>query len=480
MPSTYHLFERYGLISPAESGQILYAPVKYGLGISVQQGITNQVYSQDATADYSVFSLTGLSGYYDPYFATSGVGSARYTINGTSPNPTIKFPSSDYWQTSADTYKTGQIAIWSEYALQVRLDLQLRNNSDTQVGGTDSSSVVTLTPYEWNTISVTSTANSTKVLMTLNLLNVTADDYGKKFWVDNVQIENNRYITPYYNGVVRSAGQCSYTLPNLGADYTVTGWAVVSPQCTSAAGGSQPFFTLYKTSTSYVTMKYQEGATKVNVFKDDTDPDTDLNINAVDYAPGDKVFFALVHNAGVLKAFIAKNGDASLSSANANTDWENWDTVYLGSDPVNSLFSNSPIEQFLIFDEALSDADVLSIFNSSTARTFGSDLRTIFAAATPDTVGTSRAVSTFGVGSYRYLSRTTSLDVIALNGSNGGISSTIGYPSASHLFYGDGVKKLAQNLIISAGTDLATNAGYRILGITYSPTVGSVAYAMKI
>lgn len=480
MPSTYNLFERYGLISPTESGQVLYAPVKYGVGISVQQGITNQIYNQDATADYSVFSLTGISGYYDPYFATSGVGSARYTINGTSPNPTIKFPSSDYWQTSSDSYKTGQIAIWSEYALQVRLDLQLRNNSDTQVGGTDSSSVVTLVPYKWNTVSVTSTANSTKVLMTLNILNITSNDYGKKFWIDNVQIENNRYPTPYYNGVVRPNGQCSYSLPNIGADYTVTGWAVVGPQCTPAAGGNQSFFTLYKTNTSYLTMRYQEGATKINVFKDDTDPDTDLNINAIDYAPGTKAFFALVHNAGTLKAFIAKEGDSSLNSASANTDWENWDTVYLGSDPVNSVYSNSPIEQFFIFDEALTDNEILNIFNSSTARTFNSDLRTIFSVATPDTVGTSRALSTFATGYYRSVSRTASLDVIPLNGATGAISTTLGYPSASHLFYGSDVEKLSQNIIVSTGTDLATSAGYRILGITHNPTAGAVAYGIKI
>lgn len=480
MPSTYYLYERYGLISPTEYGQILYAPVKYGLGISVQQGITNQIYSQDATADYSVYNQTGVSGYYDPFFATSGVGSARYTINGSSPNPTIKFPSSDYFQTSADTYKTGQVAIWSKYALQVRLDLQLRNNSDTQVGGTDSSPVVTLIPYQWNTITVTSTANSTKVLMTLNILNITANDYGKKFWIDNVQIENNRYPTPYYNGVVRPDGQCSYSLPNIGADYTVTGWAIVAPQCTTAAGGNQTFFSLYKTNTSYLTMKYQEGATKINVFKDDTDPNTDLNINAVDYAPGDKIFFALVHNAGTLKAFTAKNGDASLVSANANTDWENWDTVFIGSDPVNSGYSNAPIEQFFIFDEALTDAEVLNIFNSATPRTFNSDLRTIFAAATPDTIGTSRALSTFSTGYYRSISGTASLNEVILNGATGAISTTLGYPSASHLFHGQDVEKLSQNTIISLGANLATSAGYRILGITHSPSVGSVAYAIKI
>jgi len=482
MPTTHNLFERYGMISPSETGQVLYAPVKYGIGISVQQGITNQIYNQDATADYSVFDLTGLSGYYDPYFATSGVGAARYTINGTSPTPVIKFPTSNYFQTSADTYKAAQVAIWSEYPLQVRLDIQLRNNSDTQVGGTDSSSVITLTPYQWNTVSVVSTSNSTKVLASLNILNVTSADYGKKFWIDNVQIENNRFVTPYYNGVVRSGGQCSYVMPNLGADYTVTGWAVIGPQCTTAAGGNQAFFTLYKTNTSYLTMKYQEGATKINIFKNDTDPDTDLNINAIDYNPGDKVFFALVHRAGEIKAYIAKDGDQALTSTTGNTDWENWDMIYLGSDPVNSIFSNAPIEQFFIYDEAFTDQEILTIFSSATARTFNSDLRTIFAAATQDTWGTSKAFTTFSTGFFRSLSRTASLDAISLNTAYGQQSASLGYSSATHMIYGSDVAKLAQNMIVSTGTDLATSVAYRVVAITSSPSVpnGLVAYAIKI
>ncbi len=186
MPSTHHLYERYGYLSPSESGEILYAPVKNGLGVQVNQGTTNQVYSFDATADYATFNLTGLTGYYDPYFGMIGVGCPRYTINGTSPNPTIKFPSADYFQSGSDTYKTGQLAIWSEYPLQMRLDIQLQNDSNTQIGGVDSSSVITLVPYKWNDIVVTTTANSTKFLLTLNVVNTSSADYGKKFWVDNI------------------------------------------------------------------------------------------------------------------------------------------------------------------------------------------------------------------------------------------------------------------------------------------------------
>ena len=174
MPSTYNLFERYGYISPSESGEILYAPVKNGLGVQVNQGTTNQIYSFDATADYAVFDTTGIYGFYDPYFGINGVGCPRYIINGTSPSPVIKFPSSDYFQSGADTYKTGQVSIWSEYPLQFRLDMQLQNDSSAQVGGVDSSSVVTLVPYQWNTINVTSSVKTTKFLITLNVINTSA------------------------------------------------------------------------------------------------------------------------------------------------------------------------------------------------------------------------------------------------------------------------------------------------------------------
>lgn len=479
MPATYNLFERYGFISPAETGVTLYAPVKNGLGIVVSQGTINQVYSFDATADYQTFSTTGLAGYYDAFFGTTGVGCPRYTIDGTSPNPTIKFPSADYFQTGADTYKTGQLAIWSEYALQFRLDIQLRNNSDTQVGGVDSSSVVTLVPNQWNHISVTTASNSTKVLMTLNIMNTSSADYGKKFWIDDIQIENFRYKTFPFNDVTRSNGSVIYDVPNYGADYTVTGWTKIGPQCSAAAGGNHSFFTLYKTNSSYATMKYQEGATKINAFKNDTDPDTDININSIDYAPGDLVFFALVHNANTLTAYIGKQG-MSLSNASGNTDWEGFDKIYLGSDPVNSHYANSPIEQFLYWDEALTEQEITTIFNSSTAYDFNTDKRIILAAATPSTTGTSKALSITGNGFYRNLDRTASLDIVQLGGVAGTISSTTGFSAASHIFYGTDTEKLFLNGIISTGTNLATSTQYRVLGLRNTFSDGEVAYAVKI
>ena len=478
MPSTHHLYERYGYISPSESGEILYAPVKNGLGVQVNQGTTNQVYSFDATADYATFSLTGLTGYYDPYFGMIGVGCPRYTINGTSPNPTIKFPSADYFQSGSDTYKTGQLAIWSEYPLQMRLDIQLQNDSNTQIGGVDSSSVITLVPYKWNDIVVTTTANSTKFLLTLNVVNTSSADYGKKFWLDNIQVENFRYPTSPYNGVTRVAGECSFSVPNWGADYTVTGWTKIGPQCSSAAGGTHSYFTLYKTNTSYATMRYQEGSTRVNAFKDDTDPNTDLSISNTDYNPGDLVFFALVHNANNLTVYTAKSGGA-ITTATANTDWEGFDKIYIGSDPVNSNFANSPIEQFLYWDEALTQSEIETVFNSANAYDFTSDKRIIFSFSTPLTYGTSKALSTSSTGFFRYLDRTASLDLVALGTSAGTISTTTGFGSATHIAYGADVDKLAKDMVVTNGTNLSNAIIYRVLGLKNSHGVGEVAYLIK-
>lgn len=479
MPATYNLFERYGFISPSESGVTLYAPVKNGIGLVVSQGTTNQIYSYDATADYQTFSTTGVVGYYDAFFGTTGVGCPRYTIDGTNPSPTIKFPSADYFQTGADTYKTGQLAIWSEYPLQFRLDMQLRNNSDTQVGGVDSSSVVTITPYQWNHISVTTASNSTKVLMTLNVMNTSSQDYGKKFWIDDIQVENFRYKTFPYNDVTRNNGAIIYDVPNYGADYTVTGWTKIGPQCTTAAGGNHSFFTLYKTNSSYATMKYQEGSTRVNAFKDDTDPNTDFNISNIDYAPGDLVFFALVHSANTLTAYIGKQG-TSLSTATSNTDWEGFDKIYLGSDPINGHYANSPIEQFLFWDEALTQTELETIFGSSTAYDFTTDKRIILSAATPSTAGTSRALSITSNGFYRNLDRTASLDILPLSGVAGAISSTTGFSSATHIFYGTDAEKLFLNGIVSTGTNLTTATLYRVLGLRNTFGDGEVAYAVKL
>jgi len=479
MPSTYNLFERYGFISPSETGNTLYAPVKNGLGIAVLQGTTNRVYSFDATSDYQTYSTTGLVGYYDAYFGTVGVGCPRYAIDGTSPSPTIKFPSSDYFQSGEDTYKTGQLAIWSEYPLQFRLDMQLRNDSDTQVGGVDSSPVVTLTPYRWNHISVTTAANSTKFLMTLNLMNTSSSDYGKKFWIDEVQVENLRYKTPAHNDTVRSAGSCIYDVPNYGADYTVTGWTVIGEQCSAAAAGTHSFFTLYKTNSSYATMRYQEGSTRVNAFKNDTDPDTDLSISNTNYNPGDLVFFALVHNANTLTVYTGKQG-TTLTTATANTDWEGFDKIYLGSDPINSHFANSPIEQFLFWDEALTESELTTIFNNSNAYDFTSDNRIVLSAATPSTIGTSKALAITGTGYYRNLNRTASLDMVTLGGPAGTVSSTNGFSAATSIFYGQDTEELFLNGIVSTGTNLATSTQYRVIGIRNTFANGRVAYAVRI
>ncbi len=478
MPSTYNLFERYGYASPEESGEILYAPVKNGLGVQVNQATTNQIYNFDATADYAVFDTTGINGFYDPYFGINGVGCPRYIINGTSPSPVIKFPSSDYFQSGADTYKTGQVSVWSEYPLQFRLDMQLQNDSSAQVGGVDSSSVITLVPYQWNHISVTSSVNTTKFLMTLNVMNTSAADYGKRFWVDNVQVENLRYRTSAYNGVTRNASQCLFSVPNYGADYTVTGWTKIGPQCSSAAGGSHTFFTLYKTSTSYATVRYQEGSTRVNAFKDDTDPNTDLSISNTNYEVGDLVFFALVHTGNTITVYTALSGGA-ISSATANTDWEGFDKIYIGSDPVNTLFANGPIEQFLFWDESLTESEVTAIFNNANAYQFLSDKRIVLSFATPETYGTSKALSTSATGFFRNLDRTASLDIVPLGTSAGTISATTGFSSATHIVYGADVSKLAKDLMVASSTNLATASLYRVMGIKNTPGVGDVAYLVK-
>lgn len=478
MPSTYHLYERYGYVSPTENGEILYAPVKNGLGVQVNQGTTNQIYSFDATADYATFNTTGLTGYYDPYFGVIGVGCPRYTIDGTSPNPTIKFPSASYFQSGADTYKTGQLSIWSEYPLQFRLDMQLQNDSNTQIGGVDSSSVITLVPYEWNNITVTTSANSTKFLMTLNAVNISASDYGKKFWIDDIQVENLRYPTSPYNGVTRVGGECSFAVPNYGADYTVTGWTVIGPQCAAAATGTHTYFTLYKSNTSYATMRYMESATKVSAFKDDTDPNTDLSISNTDYNPGDLVFFALVHNGGTLTAYTAKSGGA-VTSTSGNTDWEGFDKIYVGSDPVNSLFANAPIEQLLFWDEALTQEEVEAVFGSATAYDFTTDKRIVFSFSTPTTWGTSKALSTSSTGSYRYLDRTASLDLIQLQTAAGTISTTTGFSSATHIAYGSQADKLAKDMVVTTGTNLSNAIIYRVLGLKNTHGVGQVAYLLK-
>jgi hypothetical protein len=477
MPSTYNVFERYGTVTPELTGNLWYGTCRYNLSPAIYQSTTNTIYNADATADYSTFSTTGITGFFDAQNYMYGVGSARYMLNGASPTPLVKMPGAAYYNTSQDTYKTGSVRIWSEHALQMRLDIQMYDGSGNTVGGTDSTTV-TLTPNQWNTLQVVSSVNSVGYLLTLNVLNFnSATDTGKIFYLDQVSVENLRYHTIFQNAGARSAGQIKYTIPKTGPDYTALIWTVIGPQCSSAAGGTHPFFTLYDTSTSYATLNYQEGSTKLQAFKDDTDPNTDIQINAVNYNPGDVVFGALVNDGLTLTMYVAKAGDVSLQTTSSATEFDTFEYVYLGQDPSNSRWANSTIEQFLLYNRALTQAEVLAIFNSATPLDYTSDKRIIFAAATPSTLATYNGLGVAGTGSYRNEDITVSLDIVSAISSNTTYGPT---GSSTHMFYGQDVKKLQVNNIISTGSNVTTSTLYKVDNISDAPNIGPIAYVSKI
>jgi len=315
-------------------------------------------------------------------------------------------------------------------------------------------------------------------LLSLNILNFNSGtDTGKIFYLDQVQVENLRYHTVFQNSSSRSNGQIKYTIPKTGPDYTALMWTVIGPQCSAAAGGTHPFFTLYNTSTSYATLNYQEGSTKLQAFKDDTDPNTDIQINAVNYNPGDVVFGALVNDGLTLTMYVAKMGDASLLTTNSATEFDTFESIFLGQDPANSRWANSTFEQFLLYNRALTQAEVLAIFNSATPLDYTSDRRIIFAAATPSTIASYSALGVSGVGSYRNEDITVSLDRVSALNSN----TTYGPTGAStDMFYGTDVRKLQVNAIISTGSNISTSTLYRVDNITDTPNLGPIAYASRI
>jgi hypothetical protein len=477
MATTYNVFERYGTVSPELAGTNYYGNCRYGLSPAIYQATTNTVYVQSATADYSTFSTTGITGFFDAQNYMYGVGSARYMLDGSSPTPLVKVPSASYYNTGVDSYKTGSVRVWSEHALTMRLDMQIYDGSGNTVGGTDSTTV-TLTPNQWNTLQVTSSVNSVSYIMTLNVTNFNSGtDTGKIFYLDQVQVENLRYATVFQNSTSRSAGQIKYTIPKTGPDYTALIWTVIGPQCSSASGGTHPFFTLYNTSTSYATLNYQEGSTKLQAFKDDTDPNTDIQINAVNYNPGDVVFGALVNDGLTLTMYVAKMGDASLQTTNSATEFDTFEYIFLGQDPANSRWANSTFEQFLLYNRALTQSEVLAIFNSATPLDYTSDKKIIFAAATPSTIASYNGLGAAGIGLFRNEDITVSLDVLSTMNS----SSAYGPASAStHMFYGTDVKKLQVNNIISTGSNISTSTLYKVDNINDTPNLGTIAYASRV
>lgn len=477
MATTYNIFERYGTVTPDLLGSNSYGSCRYNISPAIFQSTTNTIYSSIATADYSTFSTTGITGFFDAQNYMYGVGAARYILNGASPTPLIKMPSASYYNTGSDTYKTGSVRVWSEHSLQMRLDLQMYDGSGNTVGGTDSTTL-TLTANEWNTLQVTSSVNAVGYILSLNVLNYNSGtDTGKIFYLDQVSVENYRYATAFHNSSSRLNGQIKYTIPKTAPDYTALIWTKIGPQCSSAAGGTHPFFTLYNTSTSYATLNYQEGSTKLQAFKDDTDPNTDIQINAVNYDPGDVVFGALVNDGLTLTMYVAKAGDASLQTTNSATEFDTFEYIFLGQDPTNSRWANSTFEQFLLYNRALTQAEVLSVFNSATPLDYTSDKRIIFAAATPSTIASYNGLGVAGIDSYRNRDFTVSLDVVSA------ISSNITYGptgSSSHMFYGSDVKKIQANSIISTGSNLSTSTLYKVDNISDVPNLGPVAFATRI
>ena len=477
MANTYNIFERYGTVVPDLLGSNAYGNCRYNLSPAIYQATTNTVYSSIATADYSTFSTTGITGFFDAQNYMYGVGSARYILDGSSPTPLVKIPGSSYYNTSVDSYKTGSVRVWSEHALTMRLDMQIYDGSGNTVGGTESTSI-TLTPNQWNTIQVTSSVNSVGYIMTLNATNFNSGtDSGKIFYLDQVQVENLRYHTAFNNGASRNAGQVKYTIPKTAPDYTALMWTVIGPQCSAAAGGTHPFFTLYNSSTSYATLNYQEGSTKLQAFKDDTDPNTDIQINAVNYSPGDVVFGALVNDGLTLTMYVAKMGDVALQTTNSATEFDTFEYVYLGQDPANSRWANSTFEQFLLYNRALTQSEVLAIFNSATPLDYTSDKRIILAAATPSTIASYNAYGVAGIGSFRNEDITVSLDILPATSSNTTYGPT---GNSSHIFYGTDVKKLQVNNVISTGSNLSVSTLYKVDNIIDVPNTGTIAFASRV
>jgi hypothetical protein len=478
MPSTFHLYQQYGNILPTESGVVQFAKCKYYPAPIIEEAITNRIFAADATADYSTFTMTGMVGYYDPYFGMRGVGSSRYYLDGSSPTPNIKFPSSSYYDTGVNSYKTGSVYVWSEHELQVRLDLQQQDSGGTQVGGTDSSSVVTLSPRVWTPLSVTTSVNGQRFLMTLSLIGFnTTTDTGKIFYVDSVQVEDKRYQTSFFNGINRSVSQLDYTIPKMGPDYTVTGWARLGNNISSSAAGTAPFVTLYNGSTDYAVVQYVEATTKVQVFKDDTDPNTDFSTANFDCNPGDLVFFALVNDGLTLTVYVGKDG-GSLVTANNSTDFGIFDTIMLGRNPASSTYLNGSIENVAIHKKALSQSDVQSIFTSATPISYTYSQNIIFVTGGTNLLGSTKADAISGVSSYRYKNQTVSLDIISasLMSSNSGYSSS----SATHLAYGNDVEDLELNGFISTGTDLTTATVYKVTSIMDSLHSGKTAFLYRV
>ena len=97
--------------------------------------------------------------------------------------------------------------------------------------------------------------------------------------------------------------------------------------------------------------------------------------------------------------------------------------------------------------------------------------------ATPDTLGTSKAMAYTGASLYRYKNSTVSLDIIPASSMSANSEAVAS--GATHMVYGSDVDKLELNGYITTAVDLTLAVMYKVVSIMDVPGIGKSAYVVR-
>lgn len=368
-------------------------PCKYNLGV-VTMAQRQDVLQNNGFVNTSYWSSSGLTG-VDIRF---GYGSAkRYAYFGRHTGAQAVVSSSTITLASASA-TTGSMMVWSNVATTAKLDIV--GLASGVVLDTATSGFVNIPANRFVRLNVTSTyTGSVDRQLRITVGDNVTDITGAELMLDEAELvygqsagitfEDERSDT-----TVRTvtAGQLRYDLRpgqnvNLDLPFTFSFWTrVTNSGALNADNGvlysfgdtTGPVYKLrYSESSQNLVLTAPNAAGSLNI---DTITITGVNLN-----PNDVVFFALRATKTKLKVYYKINDNAIQSLEADNVYGMSFNPYYLhlGHDENTANHWEGPIEQALIHDVALTDAEITAIANSTTGITMMDDSRIFFAAITP-------------------------------------------------------------------------------------------------
>lgn len=264
---------------------------------------------------------------------------------------------------------------------------------------------------QWQRLSVTftSSASASTSVGNIYVINSSVTGTAQQFWADAFQFENKGYATSYCDGSLgvgyawtgtahaststRAIGALQWTMPTpLSASaLTIAWWMKVGAEAFQSGNFATPVFLGNTTDGFQVYLNQASGGFGVNKWAAGANSGFG---SGVVFGLGDILFCALTYDSATLSFYGAKNGAVpSLLNSVATTAVPGLQTVVTLGPNGTGTMPNSPTEQLLIYNRALTLAQVQALAAASAETIFESDNGIMFAAGCGSVRGTTNAKS---------------------------------------------------------------------------------------